>query len=91
MEVELELTLEKNVLLSSRSVFIRSLHDVHELNAYRPGLVCLSVRTIKLENRWTDLDEIWYGRYATGNYPKTVQFPTIGNTDMADEQDVRCD
>jgi hypothetical protein len=28
--------------------------------------VRLSVRMIQLENRWTNLDEIWYGRYATG-------------------------
>jgi hypothetical protein len=25
---------------------------------------------IQLDNRWTDLDEIWYGRYAIGDDPK---------------------
>jgi hypothetical protein len=35
------------------------LHDVHN------GLIVsvrLSVRMFQLENRWTDFDEIWYGR-----------------------------
>jgi hypothetical protein len=27
---------------------------------------------IQFENRWTDLDEIWYGLYAIGDYPKIV-------------------
>jgi hypothetical protein len=27
---------------------------------------------IQLENRWTDLDEIWYERYAIGVYSKIV-------------------
>jgi hypothetical protein len=45
--------------------------------------VCLSVRKIKVEKRWTYFDEIWYGRYAIGGYPKIV-LPTIGNTNMAD-------
>jgi hypothetical protein len=48
---------------------MRSLHDVHEMYAYRADhvylYVCPSVCMIKLENRWMDLDEIWYGRYAT--------------------------
>jgi hypothetical protein len=26
---------------------------------------CLSARMIQLENRWTGLDEIWYGRYVS--------------------------
>jgi hypothetical protein len=51
---------------------MRSLHDVHEMNAHRAGHVCLSVRMIQLENRWTDLDEIWYGYYAIGDYPEIV-------------------
>jgi hypothetical protein len=29
---------------------------------------------IQLENRLTDLDEIWYERYAIGEYPKIVLF-----------------
>jgi hypothetical protein len=44
-------------------LIMRSLHEVHERNAYRAGRVCLSVRLsarmIQLENHWTDLDEIW--------------------------------
>jgi hypothetical protein len=55
---------------------MRSLHDVHEMNAHRAGHVCLSfrlsARMIQLENSWTDLGEIWYGRYAIGNHPKIV-------------------
>jgi hypothetical protein len=31
----------------------------------------MSVRMIQLENRWTDLDEIWCGRYAIGVHPNT--------------------
>jgi hypothetical protein len=27
---------------------------------------------IQLENRWTDLDEIWYGLCAIGDFPKIV-------------------
>jgi hypothetical protein len=53
---------------------MRSLHDVHETNACRAGHVCLSVRMIQLESRWTDLDEIWYGRHAIGDYPKIVLY-----------------
>jgi hypothetical protein len=57
---------------------MRYSHDVLEMNAYRAGHVCLSVcpsvRMIQLENRWTDLDEIWYGRYATEDYPKIILF-----------------
>jgi hypothetical protein len=52
----------------------RSLHDVHEMKAYWAGHVCLSVRMIQLENRWMDLDEILYGRYAIGYYPTIVLF-----------------
>jgi hypothetical protein len=42
-------------------IIMRSLHDVHEMNA---GHVHLSIRMIELENRWTDLDGIWCGRCA---------------------------
>jgi hypothetical protein len=35
------------------------------------GLV-MSVCMIQLENCWTDLDEIWYGCYTIGDYPKIV-------------------
>jgi hypothetical protein len=41
---------------------------------HRVDHVHLSVRMIQLENRWTDLNEIWYGRYATGDYPKMIFF-----------------
>jgi hypothetical protein len=51
---------------------MRSLHDVHEMNAYRADHVRLSVRMIQLENRCTDLDEICQGRYAVGVHPKIV-------------------
>jgi hypothetical protein len=66
---------------------MRSLHNVHEMNAYRVGHVCLSIRMIQLENHWMDLDEIWYGRYAIGDYPKlyfTIFYNR--NTNMVDEQ-----
>jgi hypothetical protein len=32
---------------------------------------------IQVENRWTDLVEIWYGRYARGVYPIIVLFSFI--------------
>jgi hypothetical protein len=38
------------------------------------GYVYLSVRMFQFENRWTDFDEIWYGRYANRGYPKIVLF-----------------
>jgi hypothetical protein len=34
--------------------------------------VCPSVNIVYLENRWTDLDETWYGRYAIDGFPKLV-------------------
>jgi hypothetical protein len=46
-----------------------SLHDVHEMNAFRTDHVSSFVRMIQVVNRWTDLDEIWYGRYAIGIFP----------------------
>jgi hypothetical protein len=46
-----------------------SLHDVHEMNEYKADHVCLSDRMIQLEKRWTNLDNILYGRYAIGDYP----------------------
>jgi hypothetical protein len=50
---------------------MRSLHDVHEMNAYKADCACLSVRMIKLENRWMYLDEILYVRCATGSTLKS--------------------
>jgi hypothetical protein len=49
-------------------IIVHSLHNVHEMNAYRAGQVCVSVHMIQQ----TDLDEIWYGRYAIGEYPKIL-------------------
>jgi hypothetical protein len=49
-------------------------NDVHDMNAHRGGHICPSVRMIQVENRLTNLDEIWYGRYATGANPKIVIF-----------------
>jgi hypothetical protein len=46
-------------------IIICALHDV-------AVSVCPSVRIIELDNRWTDLDEIWYVRYATGFYRKII-------------------
>jgi hypothetical protein len=34
----------------------------------------MSVRMIQIGNCWMDLDEIWYGHYAMGVYPKIVFF-----------------
>jgi hypothetical protein len=71
----------------SKHIIMHSLHDVHEMNTYRAGHVCLSVRMIQLENYWFNLDEIWCGCYATGDYQyHTFQFPAIGNTIVADKQ-----
>jgi hypothetical protein len=38
---------------------------------------CLSLRMIQIENRWTDLDEIWYGLYAIGAYLKIILFSYV--------------
>jgi hypothetical protein len=55
-------------------VIICSLHNVHEMNVYRAGH-CLSVGLHdSTRDRWTDLDEIWYGHYATADYPKFILF-----------------
>jgi hypothetical protein len=48
------------------------LYDAHEINAYRAGHACLSVRMVQLENCLTDLDEILYERLAIGIYSKVV-------------------
>lgn len=36
-------------------------NDVHEMNAHR-------------SDSWTDFDEMWYGRYASGGYPSNNYF-----------------
>jgi hypothetical protein len=38
------------------NIIMRSLHDVHEINAYRADPVRLSVRMIQLEKRWMNFD-----------------------------------
>jgi hypothetical protein len=50
--------MNKSYVEEIRLYFMRSLLDVHEINGYRAGHVCLSVLMIQLENRLTDLDEI---------------------------------
>jgi len=55
------------------------LHDVHEMNACRSAMsvrpcIRISVLMIQLKNHWTDLDEIWYERFATEVDPKTLLF-----------------
>jgi hypothetical protein len=60
--------------------------NVQEINAYKAEHVCLSVHvsvclsfSLSLSS-WLDkkplgrLNEIWYGRYATGIFPKIVLF-----------------
>jgi hypothetical protein len=64
------------------------LHDLALAeNTLSADHVCLSVRMIQLKNRSTDVNEIWYGRCATGDYPKVVllSFLQSGNTNMANE------
>jgi hypothetical protein len=39
-----------------------------------PSVHHLSVRMIQLENRWTNLDEIWCGGYAIGINQKILFF-----------------
>jgi hypothetical protein len=54
---------------------ILSLHDVYEINTFCADHVCLSVcQRDQLENHWTDLDGILYGRFAIGGHPKLVHF-----------------
>lgn len=49
-----------------------SLHDVHERNEKKAAHVRLPPCTIRAENLYMDLDEIWYRHYPTGDYPKHV-------------------
>jgi hypothetical protein len=46
------------------SVFMQSLHNIHEMNAYLGDPVCLhihlSLHMFQLENFWMDFDEIVY-------------------------------
>jgi hypothetical protein len=43
-----------------KPIRFRSYHDVHAVNAYRAGLVCLSVGVFQLENCWVHLCQILY-------------------------------
>jgi hypothetical protein len=36
--------------------------------------VCMYICMKEFKNCWTDLDEIWYGYYATAVYPKITLF-----------------
>jgi hypothetical protein len=64
---------------------MRSLHDAHEMNAYS-GWSCLSVRIIRQPLDWFGWNMVW--TLCHWGLPKNrmFQFPTIGNTNMADEQ-----
>jgi hypothetical protein len=55
--------------LEIKIIYYTFLHDVQEMNVCVVDHVRLSVCMIQLENRWTDFDETWYGRYAIGDYP----------------------
>jgi hypothetical protein len=72
------------------TVFLRYLHDVHEMTAYKTGpvhpSVCLSVCIIQLENCWTDLDEITYDFMPLGSTAKScISTSYTRNANMADE------
>jgi hypothetical protein len=56
---------------------LRSLSNVIEMNAYtavKYVCVCVCTRMLQTSGCWADFDEIWYGRYAIGGYPKRVPF-----------------
>jgi hypothetical protein len=57
---------------------MRYLQDVHEMNVYRAGPVCLyvlpSVRMIELETHWTNFDYVWCRRHATAVCPELLLF-----------------
>lgn len=57
--------------------------------------VCLSVRMIRLENFWTDFDEIWYELYIVGVYCKMVVAHWMGQSSLGGNEsqratEVRC-
>jgi hypothetical protein len=66
IEEPLEMYIHIKIML-----IMRSLHD---MNAYSADYVCLSINMIQLKNCWIDIDEIWYGLYAIGVYPKILLF-----------------
>jgi ubiquitin-protein ligase len=47
---------------------MRYLQEVHEINVYGSGSVCMSV----LLSAWTDLDDTWHGHYDMEAYSETV-------------------
>jgi hypothetical protein len=57
-------------------VIMRSLHEVHEMNACRLIMSVCPSAVFQLENHWMDLDEIWYGGCAIGNETKHRTFST---------------
>jgi hypothetical protein len=59
---------ELNNLNSSR-IIMCSFQDVHEMNAYRAGCICLSTFF-----KFTNFCKKCYGHYAIGGYPKLVRF-----------------
>jgi hypothetical protein len=70
-----------DILMTSAFYFtyqclVLSLHDVEEMNGCKADHVCLSsclyAFLIQLQNRWTDLDYIWFGGYSTGGYRKII-------------------
>jgi hypothetical protein len=73
------------LLFDTVYVTTHSLLSVHEMAAIGGSYVCLSAHMFRLQNRWMDLDEIWYGRYAIRGYPKILLFYFLHSvvTDMA--------
>jgi hypothetical protein len=62
---------ERRNIRSSRTI-MRSLHDVHEMNAYMADCIWLSTFL-----NFIDFYETWYGQYAIGGEPKFVLFISL--------------
>jgi hypothetical protein len=84
-------TQHKNYL--SLVITMCSSHDVHEMNAYRAGHVCLSVRLCVCPHNSTREPLNGFGWILVWKlchwglpYNRTFQFSAIGNTNIADEQ-----
>jgi hypothetical protein len=68
---------------------MRSLHNVHEMNAYRAGHVCLSACLHDSTREPLDgfgRNLVWTLCHWGIPENRTFKFSTIGNTNMADEQ-----
>ena len=51
----------------------------------------LPLRMFRLQNHWTNSEEIWYERYATGAHTRNSNSSSINNTShMADKQICKC-